>query len=216
MKKIDIIIFDLDGTLVDSKTDIATSINHARAALGLPEKNVEEISRCVGGGLKETVKKTLGEEGERLIDKAVVLFKEHYKKNPVKYSRLYPGVRKTLSYFSSKILSVVTNKDHDITVKILKELEIYDLFAYVTGGDDPECRKPSPCPVNSILEKTGVPKDKAVIVGDMDIDIITAQNAGISSCAVTYGIGKKEDITRTKPDYIIHRITELRDIFSKD
>ena len=94
----------------------------------------------------------------------------------------------------------------------MKNLGIYDYFEEILGGDDTGCIKPSPCPMDKIIDKFNIDKSKAIVVGDMAIDILAGKNTGVMTCAVTYGIGKKEDILKARPDYIIDDIRKLKGI----
>jgi len=208
-----IIFFDLDGTLVDSRRDITDAVNHTRKTLGISgEKTLDEVHSYVGGGLRETVKCAIGVTDEEQIEKALVLFRDFYSENPVVKTSLYPLVNETLSSMPGIKKVVLTNKDRTIAVDVLTGLAIINHFSEIVGGDNEKYRKPSPEGIKKILKKYGLSPDSALIVGDMDIDIITGKTAGIKTCGVTYGIGKKEDILKSKPDHIINSIAELKNI----
>lgn len=212
MLNIDLIIFDLDGTLVNTKKDIAIAINHTLESFGFRKKNMREISRCVGEGFEKTLQCAFGDQV--YPEGAVAVLKEYYIAHPVVYSKLYSGVKTILKYFSEKRKAVLTNKDLSISVDILGRLGIYNCFDMVVGGDT-GCKKPSPHGANTILKELNIRKETVIIVGDMAIDILTGRNSGIKTCGVTYGIGRKEDVIESKPDIIIDRLTELKGIINK-
>lgn len=214
MQPIDLIIFDLDGTLVDSIEDIANAVNFTLKEVGLEEKSIQEISSYVGTGTEDLIRKSLGKNEDTLFEKALSLFKEYYKKHPVDNSRLYPGAREILEYFKDKRKVIVTNRMHEFALKIIKVLNIYDYFEDILGGDDLGCAKPSSCLLDKAMNQLNIDKERTIIVGDMDVDIFAGKKAGIHTCAVTYGIGLKEDILRARPDYMIDNILRLKEIIT--
>lgn len=212
MKEADLIVFDIDGTLVDSREDITNSVNFTLKKLGLKEKGLEEIASYIGRGVTDLIKRSLGEKSEDLTEKAMSIFEEYYKKHFNDHSRLYPGVEEVLRYFADKKKVILTNRKYDYAVMTLKSLGIYGYFEEILGGDNTGCAKPSSCPLDALMEKLNVDKKRAIMVGDMDIDVLAGKEAGIATCAVTYGIGSKKDIVESRPDYIIDSITKLKDI----
>jgi len=217
----DIIFFDLDGTLVDSRQDITDAVNRTRKALGISgEKTLSEVHSYIGGGLRETVRRAIGEaesasSDEEQIEKALVLFRDFYSANPVVKTFLYPRVKKTLADMPSITKAVLTNKDRAIALDVLTGLGIKNYFSEIIGGDSERTRKPSPDGIINTLKKYAISPEHALIVGDMDIDIITGKAAGIKTCGVTYGIGKKEDILKSEPDYIIASFGDIQKIMEE-
>jgi len=210
MKYIDLIIFDLDGTLVDSRDDIANAVNFTLKKIGLKEKSISEISSHIGTGVEDLIRKSLGNKEEVLLKRALSVFEEHYKKHSTDNSVLYPNVKEILEYFKGKRKVIVTNRNYEFALLTLKTLGIYDYFEHIIGGDDIGCMKPSSCPLDMSMQRLNASKEEAIIVGDMDIDIVAGKKAGIVTCGVTYGIGKKEDIIKAKPDFIIDGIINLK------
>lgn len=213
MKYVDLIIFDLDGTLVDSREDIADAVNHTLRQLGIREKSPEEVSSYIGTGVKDLIKKSLGEK-EHIADRALSLFEAYYRKHSTDKSVLYAGVLDILEHYGDKRKAIVTNRNYEFAVNTLKALGIYDYFENITGGDNLGCVKPSSCPLDDTVHKLKTGKSKTIMIGDMYIDILAGKRAGVLTCAVTYGIGKKEDILKSKPDFIIDSITELKKIIN--
>ncbi len=209
---IQFIIFDLDGTLVDSKNDIIQAVNFTLRKIGVEERKSHEISSYIGTGVHDLLKKSLGGKKDLFFEKALSVFQEYFSTHYADTSILYPNVKKILNYFKDKKKVIVTNRNHQFAVLTLKALGIYKYFIDVVGGDDVECSKPNACPLNKALSKFKVKKEKAIIVGDMDLDVLAGKEAGILTCAVTYGLGKKEDIVKADPDYIIDDIIELKKV----
>ncbi|MFQ5867415.1 MAG: HAD family hydrolase [bacterium] len=212
MKYIDLIIFDLDGTLVDSRDDIANAVNFTLKKIGLKEKSISEISSYIGTGVEGLIRKSLGNKEEVLLKKALSAFEEYYKKHSTDNSVLYPNVKEILEYFKGKKKVIVTNRNYEFALLTLKTLGIYDYFEDIVGGDDIGCMKPSSCPLDMSMHRLNANKEEAIIVGDMDLDIVAGKRAGIITCGVTYGIGKKEDIIKAKPDFIIDDIMNLKNL----
>jgi len=213
-KYIDLIIFDLDGTVVDSRKDLANAVNFALKKIGLKEKPVSEISSYIGTGLEDLIRKSIGRKQKVPFPKVLSAFEEYYRGHYMDNTVLYPNVREVLQYFKNKRKAIVTNKKYEFTLLTLKDLGIYDYFEDIVAGDDISCMKPSSCPLDLSMYRLNARKEETMIVGDMDIDIIAGKRAGIATCGVTYGIGKKEDIVRAKPDFIIEDMVELKKIIS--
>jgi len=212
-RKIELIIFDLDGTLVDSRQDIVNAINFMLDKLALAQKTSDEIISYVGNGVLDLIERVLSSDQAELKDKGLDIFKGYYKAHPAVYAHLYPGVNEILDYFKNKQMAVITNRNHNSSVTILKKMGIYPYFADVIGDDNTSCLKPSSCQFDRLLARKAIQdKGKVIMIGDMDIDILAGRAAGILSCVTTYGFGKKEDLERAKPDYMIDDILKLKDI----
>jgi len=209
---IDTMIFDVDGTLVDSKKDIANAMNYTLRSLGIKEKSCATIASYIGTGVKDLVRKSLGNGYLDLADKAEKIFTGYYIKHSAVESRLYPHVKETLDHFKGKRKFILTNRYRRFAEATLAELGIKDYFEDMLGGDDEYCMKPSACILDRMFSGLKIDKDKAMIVGDMAIDIETGKNSSIKTCWVTYGLGKKKDLRALKPDYIIDDISELKKI----
>jgi len=210
-KNIELIMFDLDGTLVDSMKDIANAGNFTLENFGLAKKSIQEITSYVGEGREHLVKKLLG-DNQDFLKEAISVFGEYYSKHSIDNSILYPNVKEILEYFQDKKKAVVSNKNRAEVISNLKSLAIYDYFENIIGGDEVEYRKPSPFHLCKTMQKLHINKEKSIMVGDMDIDILAGKNAGILTCAVTYGVSKKEDIIRAEPDFIIDDVIKLKEI----
>lgn len=209
---IDLLIFDLDGTLIESKWDIATSVNLTLGDLGLPLRPQEEIFGYVGDGIKRLLRLAVGEENRSKYEEALTIFRGHYLAHCLDRTRYYPGIEHVLTHFADKHKAVATNKSIEYTKVILDGLGPHH-FAYLVGGDDGFGLKPEPAMLLHILEQFGIGKDRAVLVGDSTNDIEGGHNAGIRVCAVGYGMGNREKMAARNPDWFIERPEELMDLF---
>ncbi|MBN1405954.1 MAG: HAD-IA family hydrolase [Candidatus Omnitrophica bacterium] len=211
--RVELIFFDLDGTLADTKANIVASVNYTLKTLGAPARPADEIVRYIGVGADHLIIKSLGEahihkfhEAEKIILKYTA---EHISDNV----RLFAHVKETLEYFTKKRKILLSNRQKHLCELLLKSLGIAHHFEEVIGGDDPACRKPSACPLNNMIKKHLKARDGSIIVGDMAVDIQAGKAAGILTCAVTYGgIGSIEEVIAAKPDYVIDDMLKLKDI----
>ena len=213
MKEIETIIFDMDGTLVDSRQDIVNAVNYTLGRLGCAQKPFDEIVSYIGGGVRDLMEQSLGAGRDEEIKKAVGIFTDYYKVHSADTTTLYPGVRQTLEHFQAKKMLIVTNRTEAMAHVTLKALRIDHFFKGVVGGEDGVCLKPSACPLNKAFGTYAVSKEKSIIVGDMDVDVYAGKEAGILTCGVNYGIGKKDALVRAQPDYLIDDIAELKKLF---
>lgn len=209
---IDLLIFDLDGTLIESKWDIADCVNLTLRDLGLPERPQAEIFSFVGDGIKKLLRLAVGEMDENRYAEALRVFRGHYLTHCLDRTRYYPGVEAVLSHFDAKLKSVATNKSLEYTKVILKGLGDH-YFAHVVGGDNGFGLKPEPGMLVHTLEQLGIAKERAVLIGDSTNDINGGHNAGIRVCAVGYGMGNRERMMACNPDWFIERPEDLMEIF---
>ncbi|MEW6246656.1 MAG: HAD-IA family hydrolase [Nitrospirota bacterium] len=209
---VDLLIFDLDGTLIESKWDIAHSVNLTLEELGLPRRPQEEIFGFVGDGVKRLLRLAVGEENQAEYEEALRVFRGHYLAHCLDRTRFYPGVETALAHFADKHKAVATNKSMEYTKVILDGLGSHH-FAYVIGGDDGYGLKPEPGMLLKIMEALRVPRERTVLIGDSTNDINGGHNAGIRVCAVGYGMGNREKMAACQPDWFIERPEELMEIF---
>jgi phosphoglycolate phosphatase len=204
-------VFDLDGTLIDSKIDIVNSVNAMLIDLGREELPVDLVASYVGHGAPRLVASALGEESlqdER--ENALRIFLVHYEKRKLDCTRAYPGVVEGLAALAGagQVMAVLTNKPTKISLEILEALGLSKYFRTIYGGDSFETKKPDPAGAQVILGKLGVGAKEAAMVGDSDVDIQTARNAGMFAVAVKYGFGK-HDAATVAPDLYVDSIAEL-------
>jgi phosphoglycolate phosphatase len=209
---VDLLIFDLDGTLIESKWDIAKSVNLTLVDLGLPERPLDEIFAFVGDGVKKLLRLAVGEQNQERFDEALNVFRKHYLAHCLDRTVFYPGVEPMLEHFSRKQKAVATNKSIEYTRVILNGLGAHH-FPVVVGGDNGFGLKPEPGMLLHVIETVGASKDRTVLVGDSTNDINGGHNAGIRVCAVGYGMGNREKMVACKPDWFIERPEELMELF---
>jgi len=207
----ELIIFDLDGTLIDSSDDIAWAANRTLVYMGYNEMDLDAIKEGIGWGVKTLLQKLMPQEGTERIDEARVKFLEYYWDHLTVNTILYPGVRETIDYFKDhdKKMAIVTNKPIKFTEKILNELALKDFFLMVLGGDSLMNRKPDPEPVEKVISTLGVTKGKTVFVGDSKIDGETGKRAGIFTIGVEYGFRGRKELEEAGFDVIISEFPEL-------
>ncbi len=208
------IIFDFDGTIADTNRDIAEATNLLRKQLGLREKSIEEITSYIGDGVAKLMERSIPEyEGDP--EELRKMFLEIYEKNPVRYTRLYPGVRSTLSELKNRNyeLAILTNKPENLASKILNYFGLSHMFTLIVGEDTLPVRKPDPATVKFILDSLDISAENCAMVGDGLNDIKVAKNSGILSILVTYGYGNVEELKKLGPDYVIDDFKELLNIF---
>jgi phosphoglycolate phosphatase len=209
---VDLLIFDLDGTLIESKWDIAACVQRTLADLGLPRRSEEEIFGFVGDGIKRLLRLAVGEENHARYEEALRIFRSYYLVHCLDRTRFYPGIETVLNHFAHKYKAVATNKSIEYTQLILNGLGAHH-FDYVVGGDNGFGLKPEPGMLLAIMDKLGVPKDRAVLIGDSMNDILGGHNAGIKVCAVGYGMGNREKMAACEPEWFIERPEELMEVF---
>jgi phosphoglycolate phosphatase len=213
MQPIGLLIFDLDGTLVNTLEDIAASLNDTLARLGRPPLPVDTVRRYVGDGITMLITRALDGRQELLTD-AVALYKDHQSRNLVVRTLLYPGVREVLEYFKGIPMAVVTNKACEFSTPILDRLGVRDYFTVIVGADSGLPLKPAPDAFLKIMKDTGVSPEDTAVVGDGTTDMKAGKAAGITTCAVTYGYRAAEELRKERPDYIIQAFSELKGLFT--
>jgi phosphoglycolate phosphatase len=209
----DLLIFDLDGTLVDSKLDLAQAVNATRSHMGMSALDNERVYSYVGNGAPVLIRRAMGEQAtEPQVQEALEFFLEYYREHYLDFTTLYPGVRETLDRLrdGGKRMAVLTNKPVRISRAILDGLGVGGHFFQVYGGNSFDLKKPDPIGVHTLMGETGIPADRTLMIGDSGVDIQTARNAGIASCGVTYGF-QPETLVDPAPDRLVDRMEELAD-----
>ncbi len=213
MKTIDLMIFDFDGTLADTGEDIAASVNHALASLGLAQRPVREILGFVGDGVRILMERTLGEDHRTMLDEAMEFFLRHYEKHLLDRTKLYPAAEEVLNHFGSKKKVILTNKRYYLTMAIAKGLKIDRHFLEIIGADSTPYQKPDGRVIAYLLEKYEVPPRKAVMIGDGYNDVAAARNAGVLSLVHLNGLGNREKMIGMGADVYVEHLTEIRSVF---
>jgi phosphoglycolate phosphatase len=214
MKKVDFIVFDFDGTLVNTGDDITAAVNHTLGALNIPILKKETVIRFVGDGVRKLVKRSLGNENHGKLIEALEILRAYYAEHLLDTTDLYPGVRDVLEYYKDNKKAVVTNKPYSFTLDIARGLKIENYFDDIIGIDSFTYGKPDPRIVDMLLDRYHIGKEKAVVVGDGVNDIMLAKNSGVKSCALLNGYSQREDLLRLEPDYTCESIAELKKIFA--
>lgn len=211
---VDALLFDLDGTLIDSKRDLAEAVRFVQKAYGARGSSDARIATFIGDGVVQLVHRALPRLGPKALTEAVDVFKTHYRANCLKHTRLYAGVKKTLFHFRHKKLAVVTNKPVRISRRILEGLGLADQFGVIVGGDSLPRKKPDPEPVFYALRELGLARTRsAVIVGDSANDVLAGRAAGIFTCGVKSNIGQLAPLKASKPDFFIPNLGGLSGLF---
>jgi phosphoglycolate phosphatase len=213
MKSIDLFVFDLDGTLIDTLGDITASVNFTLARLGKQPLDMKTVRRYVGDGINMLMERSLGGRSDQ-VPEAVTIYRDHHRRNLAAHSTLYPGVRETLEHFKAIPKVVITNKSMEFCSPLLDHLGITQTFNLVIGADNGLPLKPAPDAVLKIMAEYGATKGRTVIVGDGITDIQAGKASGIVTCAVTYGFRSEEELKKAEPDFIIHEFSELKKLFA--
>jgi phosphoglycolate phosphatase len=203
---IKLIIFDLDGTLVDSVPDIANALNYALTPYNFKKITSEEAKDLVGEGSTKLIEKIVGNNKD--IAPAVLdTFFGYYSEHLADYTLPYPGVRSVLEELRACKKAVISNKREALSKKLLEKLRLLSYFDIVLGSDSVEEKKPSPKPVIQLLRLFSLKPENAVITGDSEYDVEAGKAAGVWTVAVTYGYRKRELLI--KADMLIDRMEEL-------
>jgi len=213
MKKVDLMIFDFDGTLISSSTDLAQAINFTLNALDLEKRSEEEIISFVGDGINHLIEKALGQDHLKYREKAILIFSDYYTKHLLDNTRLCPHAEDVLKNFKDKLKVILTNKRLKFTLAIAHGLNIENYFAEIIGADSTPFFKPDRRLIDYLLNKYGTAKEKAVVIGDGVNDIAIAKNSGILSCAYLNGLGNRRDLLSLKADYYCDSLLEVNLLF---
>lgn len=209
----DLLIFDLDGTLIDSKLDLAHAANATRRHMGMPAIENERVYSYVGNGAPVLIRRVLGADAtEAQVEEALEFFLEYYRDHMLDYTVLYPGVREALDRLrhAGVPMAVLTNKPVRISRAIVEGLGAAGHFRQVYGGNSFDFKKPHPIGVETLMQECGTVRERTMMVGDSSVDIQTARNAGVQSCGVTYGF-QPETLQTVPPDLLVDRMEDLAD-----
>lgn len=217
IEKPEMILIDVDGTLVDSVPDLAYCVDEMMKRLGRPVYGEDRVRDWVGNGVERLVRRALigqldGEPEEVDFARAYPIFLELYKENTSKRSLLYPGIREGLDYLKAAgyRLGCVTNKAAQFTLPLLRDLGVHDDFELIVSGDTLPKKKPDPLPLLHAAEYFGVAPAHALMIGDSQSDVKAARAAGFQIVCMSYGYNHGEDIRDYAPDAVIDSLVEIK------
>jgi phosphoglycolate phosphatase len=219
-RAIKLVIFDLDGTLIDSRLDLVHSVNAALRHIGRPELPDDVIASYVGDGAPVLIQRALGPESvdENLVRKGLEFFLSYYREHKLDHTTVYPGIVDALTAVQRGVngmprcLAVLTNKPVNPSRAIVEALGLAPFFSQVYGGNSFSTKKPDPEGALRLLGENGVSEHEAAIVGDSHTDVRTGRNAGLATLGVTYGLAP-HTLESDPPDVQLDRPNELADIF---
>jgi len=216
LRKISGVVFDLDGTLIDSRRDIAESANHALERAGLPRLPAAELESYVGDGAPLLMARAarLDVKDEK-VSHMVADFLDYYAANPIAHTDLMPGALQALEALDAYALGVCTNKPRRTSVAVLEGLKLHSRFAGLVAGDDLPERKPDPTPVRETARRMGVAVDEVVMVGDGPQDVLSGRAAGAYTVGVRGGIQAFARLEAAAPDAMIETLAELPELISR-
>lgn len=217
LKKPQMILIDVDGTLVDSVPDLTFCVDEMMKVLGRPVHGEAKVRNWVGNGVERLVRRALigqldGEPDESEYQKAYPIFLDLYAENTSKRSCLYPGIREGLDYLKAAgyKLGCVTNKAAQFTVPLLTDLGVAGDFSIIVSGDTLPQKKPDPAPLLHAAKFLGVAPAQALMVGDSVSDVKAARAAGFQIVCMSYGYNHGEDIRKSHPDAVLDALTEIK------
>jgi len=213
------LLFDLDGTLIDSRDDLADSVNLTLSELDLENLPSETVYNFIGEGVFNLIDRSISASlkqasTEEFSNRGVEIFRGIYNENCLVKTKLYDGVKETLEELKDFKKAVITNKPHDFSEKILSELGILQYFQFVAGGDSFPERKPSPLPLLKTAEKLGFSPSDCLMIGDSRVDIEAGKNAGMKTCGCVFGFRGRDELEKAGADFFIDSFSELKEILS--
>ncbi|HWC95570.1 MAG TPA: HAD-IA family hydrolase [Candidatus Sulfopaludibacter sp.] len=209
----DLLIFDLDGTLIDSRLDLANAVNATRRHMGKEPLANERVYSYVGNGAPVLIQRAMGDQAtEAELQEALEFFLEYYSEHDLDFTTLYPGVKESLDrlQIAGKRMAVLTNKPVRMSRHIVEGLGVGGHFFQVYGGNSFEFKKPNPIGIATLITEAGVERSRTMMVGDSSVDVQTARNAQIQCCGVTYGF-QPESLANPAPDLVVDRMEDMAD-----
>ena len=213
-----LLIFDLDGTLIDSSQDLAISMNATREYMGMPPLDPKLIFSYVGNGAPILVRRALGPgASEEAVEEALAYFLKFYRVHALEHTKLYDGVGEAIGALADAkhTMAVLTNKPVRISTDIIAALGLAGHFPRVYGGDSFPSKKPDPIGINTLREQTGAGLGETLMIGDSAVDIQTARNAEVLSCGVEWGF-QPEGFAAHPPDFLVRSPRQLLDVVTSE
>jgi phosphoglycolate phosphatase len=208
-----LLIFDLDGTLIDSKLDLVHSVNAARGLMNLAPISEEVVSSYVGNGAPILMRRALGPEAsEADVERGLEFFLKYYRAHMLDNTRLYPGVKNALDrlHEAGEKMAVLTNKPVRFSRSLVEGLGLAGHFFQVYGGNSFVQKKPDPIGIETLVHESGETRERTIMVGDSGVDVQTARNAKVRACGVSYGF-QPESFVEYPPDLLVDDMGELAD-----
>lgn len=217
MKKIDTLLFDLDGTLLDTSADLAESVNYALDEFGYDKKNLLQIISYLGNGIENLIRLSLPDGADTDIKEILSVFREYYFENIAVHTKPYNHIIEVLEHFKKKgyKIAIISNKFDDGVQKLCDKFDLYDYILSAIGENSHLRRKPAPDMIDYTLSKIGSVPSKSIYIGDSEVDIKTASNSHMKCIAVTWGFRGKDDIAKLSPDYIADTPKDIIEIVEK-
>lgn len=205
-----LVIFDLDGTLVNSLEDLGTAINISLKKMGLPTHNMERFKYFVGNGIKKLCERSVGEHQDR-VEELYRLFSEYYGSHYAVYTKPYPNIEEALKTLKDKNIkiAVASNKSENFAVQIVHELFPTISFDCIKGQVEHRDKKPSPDIIFETMQELEVSKEDTIMVGDTNVDIATGKNAGIKTIGCLWGFRDYNELSKAGANYIIKNPNEI-------
>ena len=207
----DLLVLDLDGTLIDSSLDLALAVNATRKRFDLDPLSLDQVAGYVGNGAEMLIRRSLQPDAtDRSVQDGLQFFLQYYRENMLVNTKLYPGVREALEIWraAGKKMAVLTNKPVRFSQDLVAGLGIADYFARVYGGNSFETKKPDPFGLNRIMQELRVMPARTLMIGDSSVDVQTARNAGTTCAGVTFGL-RPQDFERYPPDALVDDLREI-------
>ena len=209
----DLLIFDLDGTLIDSKRDLADSVNATRVWGGLPPLSDEIVSSYVGNGAPVLIQRAFPDAGEAVLAEALKYFLNYYREHMLDATTLYPGVREGLDrlHEAAAPMAILTNKPVRFSERLIAGLGLDKHFFRIYGGNSFEEKKPHPMGIELLMGEAAADRERTIMVGDSSVDMLTARNARVQACGVSWGF-QPETFADVPPNFVIDHMSELVDV----
>ncbi|MGH1365676.1 MAG: HAD family hydrolase [Calditrichia bacterium] len=209
----DLIIYDLDGTLLDTRQDIHNAVVEVQQKLTLPVQTFETTVSYVGNGITKLLERSLPELSVEGLQQARNIFDAFYRKNMWVYTQVYPGVTQLLEDSVEPKMAVLSNKSQSYVRELVAHFKLSHHFTQVLGARSDMLKKPDPQGINHILKETNASPQRAILVGDTKNDILAGKAAGIYTCGVSYGFRSRGVLQAFDPDFLVDTVSELRTLF---
>lgn len=207
-----LIVYDLDGTLVDTRKDISEAANHMRAQMGLPPLPEKEICGYVGLGLQRLVEGCLNATDPAKIEEGTRIYRAFYTEHLLDHTALYPGVTEVLEHFRLRRQAVITNKPDPYSHRILEALGVAGFFTEIVAGNSGWPKKPDPASLLALMRREGAKPGDTVFVGDSPIDMETGAKAGVVTVGVAQGFCDRGELETSDPDHLLEGFPELLEL----